>query len=75
MLAAAATPDPNAPSVTFCTIAHNTTDGLGGGIFCMDSILRLTTAFWENRGGEETGSQIALTDDSLNGNTIESGIL
>ncbi len=72
MLAAAATPDPNAPSVTFCTIAHNTTDGLGGGIFCMDSILRLYNCIlWENRGGEETGSQIALTDDSLNGTQLK----
>ena len=65
-------PDPNAPSVSFCTIADNTTEGLGGGIFCLDSIVHLNhSVLWNNQCGEASGGQIALMDDSLNGTRLK----
>lgn len=70
--AEAGSPDPNAPVVAFCTLADNTTDGLGGGIFCMDSIVHLhNSILWNNQGGESLGGQIALIDDSLDGTTLK----
>lgn len=72
LLGATATRDPNAPSVSFCTIADNTSDGLGGGLFCMDSIVRLhNSILWNNQCSEPTGGQITMTDDSLSGTLLK----
>ncbi len=59
--------EPNVPVITFCTITENTTNGFGGGLFCMDSIVGLNNSIiWNNSSGEILGTQIALMDDSLN---------
>lgn len=63
--------DANVPAMTFCTIADNTTHGIGGGIFGMDSVIELTNSIlWNNTGGELVGHEIALLDDSLQGTKL-----
>jgi hypothetical protein len=64
--------DPNKPTLTFCTITANRTDGLGGGIFVMDSVVELNNSIlWNNTAaGAFSGPQIALLDDSLFGTTL-----
>jgi cathepsin L len=64
--------DPNVPTLTFCTITANSTDGLGGGIFIMDSFADMNNSIvWENTADIFSGPQIAMLDDSLNGTTLQ----
>ena len=63
--------DPNNSTLAFCTITQNSTDGLGGGIFCYDSIISLDNSIlWNNTSAEPLGSQIAMIDDSLKGTKL-----
>jgi parallel beta-helix repeat protein len=63
--------DGNEPTLTFCTITENTTGGIGGGIFAMDSTVHINSSIlWNNAGGESVGHQIALIDDSLDGTML-----
>jgi cathepsin L len=64
--------DPNGPALSFCTIAANTTDGPGGGLFIMDSFVNMNNSIvWDNTAPAFNGPQIALLDDSLNGTTLQ----
>jgi parallel beta-helix repeat protein len=64
--------DANVPVVEFCTIADNTTNGIGGGLFAMDSIAVLhNSILWNNFCGELEGHEIAMLDDSLHGTRVE----
>lgn len=63
--------DANNPTIVFCTITENSTNGYGGGIFCSDSIVDLENSIlWNNTAGQTLGSQIAMIDDSLKGTTM-----
>lgn len=63
--------EPNSPVITFCTITENATNGFGGGLFCMDSIVEMNNSIlWNNDSPQMLGDQIALMDDSLIGTTL-----
>ena len=64
--------DPNMPTISFCTITANSTDGFGGGIFGMDSIIELNNSIlWNNIADPSSGPQIALIDNWLNGTKLQ----
>lgn len=63
--------DGNEPTITQCTITENSSQGIGGGLFLMDSTVTMNSSIlWNNTCGESLGDQIAMIDNSLDGTRL-----